>query len=88
MKKTSHFKQRLARVFDDDLNTSQWHNYVDYFIIGLILLSTVQVFVSTFALPPVWEHIMHWIDVVTLIIFTIEVSLRIWVADIINAKYK
>lgn len=88
MSKIKQFKQGLARVFDDDLKTSQWHNFVDYFIIGLILLSTVQVFVSTFALPPAWETVMHWIDVITLIIFTIEVSLRIWAADDVNPKYK
>lgn len=88
MSKISQFKQELARVFDDNLHTKQWHNYVDYFIIGLILLSTLQVFVSTFNLSPMWESVMHWIDVVTLIIFTIEVSLRIWTADIINPNYK
>lgn len=88
MSKISQFKQGLARVFDDNLHTKQWHNYVDYFIIGLILLSTLQVFVSTFELSPMWESVMHWIDVITLIIFTIEVSLRIWTADIINPNYK
>lgn len=88
MNKINKFRQGLARVFDDNLHTKQWHNYVDYFIIGLILLSTVQVFVSTFDLSPGWESAMHWIDVVTLIIFTIEVSLRIWVADILNPQYK
>lgn len=50
MIRLKQFKQELAKVFDDDLNTSQWHNYVDYFIVGLILLSTIQVFVSTFDL--------------------------------------
>ena len=88
MSKIENFKQGLARVFDDDLHTKQWHNYVDYFIIGLILLSTLQVFVSTFDISPEWEAVMHWIDVVTLIIFTIEVSLRIWAADVGNPKYK
>lgn len=88
MSKIENFKQGLARVFDDDLHTKQWHNYVDYFIIGLILLSTLQVFVSTFDISPEWEAVMHWIDVVTLIIFTIEVSLRIWTADVGNPKYK
>ena len=81
------FKAELARVFDDDLKTSQWHNIVDYFIIGLISLSTIQVFITTFNLPPMWEKVMHWIDVITLIFFTIEVSLRIWVIDIQNPKY-
>ena len=26
------FKQELNRVFDDNLHTKQWHNYVDYAI--------------------------------------------------------
>lgn len=81
-------KKSLALIFDDNLSTKKWSNFVDYFIIALILLSTLQVFVSTFDLSPQWKKILHWIDVVTLIIFTIEVSLRIWVADLINPKYK
>ena len=41
-------KQELSRVFDDDLHTTQWHNYVDYAIIGLIVISTLEVFASTY----------------------------------------
>ena len=48
MTKIQSFKLELARVFDDDLHTKQWHNYVDYAIIGLIILSTVEVFLSTY----------------------------------------
>ena len=88
MSKINQFKQGLARVFDDDLNTSQWHNRVDYFIIGLILLSTAVVFISTFDVSPQCEKVLHYIDLFTLFVFTIEVSLRIWTADIINPKYK
>ena len=47
--KVQNFKQELARVFDDNLRTTkQWHNYVDYVIIGFIVLSTVEVFLSTY----------------------------------------
>ena len=42
------FKQELNRVFDDNLHTKQWHNYVDYAIIGFIVVSTVEVFLSTY----------------------------------------
>lgn len=87
MTKIVQFKQGLARIFDDDLHTKQWHNYVDCFIIGLILLSTLQVFISTFELPSEWEQVMHWIDIFTLFVFSIEVTLRIWVADISDPKY-
>ena len=82
------FKKGLARVFDENLHTKQWHNYVDYAIIGLILLSTAEIFISTFHISETAEKWMKFIDWFTQIFFTIEVSLRIWSADEINPKYK
>ena len=82
------FKKGLARVFDDDLHTKQWHNYVDYAIIGLILLSTAERFISTFPISARAEKWMKGIDWFTQFFFTIEVSLRIWTADEIDPKYK
>lgn len=83
------FKQELARVFDDNLRTRQWQNWVDYAIIGLIVISTVEVFLSTF--DSVANRYGDWlraVDLFTTIFFTIEVTLRIWCADIIDHKYK
>ncbi len=89
MTKIQTFKQELARVFDDNLHTKQWHNYVDYAIIGLIILSTVEVFLSTY--DGIVEKYGIWLKVVdyfTTAFFTIEVSLRIWCADLTDDKYK
>lgn len=83
------FKQDLARVFDDNLRTKQWQNIADWIIIGLIILSTVEVFLSTF--DPIAERYGSWlkaVDLFTTIFFTIEVSLRIWCADMLDPKYK
>ena len=88
MKRIDKFKNGLARVFDDNLHTKQWHNYVDYAIIALIIISTLQVFVSTFDVSKQFEHVLRWIDLITTITFTIEVTLRIWVADKLDLKYK
>ena len=88
MTKSEKFKQQLARVFDNDLRTKQWENYVDYAIIGLIVISTLSVFISTFEVSPICEQILHIIDIITVVAFTIEVSLRIWAADEIDPKYK
>lgn len=85
---TQELKKGLARVFDDNLHTKQWHNYVDYAIIGLILLSTAEIFISTFPISATAEKWMKGIDWFTQIFFTIEVSLRIWTADEIDPKYK
>lgn len=89
MNKIQEFKKGLSRVFDDNLHTKKWHNYVDYAIIGLIIISTLEVFLSTYS--GIVERYSRWLNLVdyfTTIFFTIEVSLRIWCADLINDKYK
>ena len=81
------FKEELARALDDDLHTRQWHNLVDWLIIAMILLSTAEIFLSTFDLDPRLRRVLLWVDIGTLVFFTIEVSLRIWVAPLINPKW-
>ena len=88
MDKIQQFKLNLARVFDDNLHSKQWHNYLDYCIIGMIVASTISIFVSTFNVSPLVEKCIYVINIATLIFFTLEVTLRIWVADVINPKYK
>ena len=83
------FKKELAQVFDDNLRTRQWQNVVDYIIIGLIIVSTVEVFLSTYEnIVEKYGHILKFIDWFTTIFFTIEVTLRIWAADLQDARFK
>ena len=82
------FKKKLARVIDNDLRTKQWENYPDYVIIGLIVISTLSVFISTFKVSPLCERVLAIIDLITVMTFTIEVSLRIWTADELDERYK
>lgn len=87
--KIKDFKLKLSRVFDDSFETVQWKNYVDYIILGLILLSTIEVFLSTYDnIVERFGEWLHAIDLLTTIVFTIEVTLRIWCADLIDEKYK
>lgn len=84
----NEFKHHLAAVFDDDLHTRKWHNIADYVIIAMILISTLEIFLSTFDIDPTLRRVLFWVDIITLAFFTVEVSLRIWVAPVINPKYK
>lgn len=59
---------RLSRIFD-------------FFIIGLILLNVVIVIAETFNLPESIKPIINYIDVISVIIFTIEYILRVWTSD-------
>lgn len=43
------FTQKLARVFDDNLETVQWKNVIDGVILFFIILSTLEVFLSTYS---------------------------------------
>lgn len=79
---------KLARAFDYNLHTKQWHNIVDYIIIGMILLSALEIFLSTYNIDPTLRKVLWWVDIATLVFFTIEVSLRIWVAPYMNPKYR
>lgn len=84
-------KENLARVFDDNLRTKQWQNYIDYFIIGLIIISTIEVFLSTIpSIETKYHTILLAIDYITIVIFTIEVTLRIWCCGVGdgNEKYR
>ena len=87
--KINKFKQELNCVFDDNLHTKQWHNIVDWTIIGFIVLSTVEIFLTTFnGFSERHQTLLNVIDWMTQIFFTIEVTLRIWNADVLNTKYK
>ena len=81
------FKQKLALVFDDNPRTVVWANVFDYVIMGMILASTIAVFASTFDVSPEVAGIIDAVDLITLIFFTVEVSLRIWVIDLLEPEY-
>lgn len=81
-------RRKLAVLFDDRLETRIWHNVMDYLIITMIIVSTVEIFLSTFDLDPMLRKVLRWVDIVTLVFFTIEVSLRIWVAPELDVRYK
>ena len=78
----SELRYKFSRIFDDNLRTVQWKNMVDYLIMFMIFLSTVEVFLSTFE----WNDnstmraVLHIVDIITLAFFTVEVVLRIWTA--------
>ena len=82
-------KEKLAKVFDDDLRTTQpvWKNRIDYVIIGMIVVSTIGVFLSTFDGMRPYSYVLNIIEVVTVLFFTIEIGLRIWAADLLDKKY-
>ena len=73
-------RKKVSQAFDDNLKNMKWKNMIDYLIMFMILLSTLEVFLSTFEWGPTMRLVLRAIDILTLAFFTIEVSLRIWTA--------
>lgn len=82
------FRANLGKIFDDNLDTRQWYNIIDWVIVFMILLSAVEIFLATFSWPEPISRALTIINDVTLWFFVVEVSLRIWAAPEQNAKYK
>lgn len=88
MSKYQQIKSVLAAALDDNKN-SKVDKIVDWTIISLIIISTLEIFLSTFpAINDKISGLLKFIDIFTTVVFTIEVTLRIWLAGDINPKYK
>ena len=88
MSRYQQLKKFVAAALDDDKNTKV-DKAVDAVIISLIVISTIEIFLSTFeGINEKIGGILNFIDVFTTVVFTIEVTLRIWVAGEIDPKYK
>lgn len=90
MKSTpSNVKVFLSTIFNDNLEGGKWQKRINYLILGLIALSTLNIFLSTYdSISHQYGFWLDLIDYIVLAFFTIEVSARIWCADLINKKYQ
>lgn len=74
-------KKTYELIRDDDEN-GMAANLFDGVIIALIFISTVQVVLDTFTLPPAAVRISRWVEVVLVVVFTAEYALRLWTAPL------
>ncbi|WP_065239791.1 ion transporter [Gallibacterium genomosp. 3] len=86
---TETLKVRLANIFNDSLDGKKWNRRINYAILFFIVLSTFSIFLSTYeSIRQQYGFWLNLIDYITLTIFTIEVSLRIWCIDLTDEKYR
>lgn len=91
MKKKKSFsltKAFLADVFDNDIYSSKISKNVNYFIILIIIISTIEIIISTESSLSNYYILFEFIYYLTSSIFLIEVILRTYVAGEINKRHK
>lgn len=81
MKKLKSLIYNLIR--DDDENNLA-SNIFDGVIITLIIINVITIIADTFNPPPVVSEVFHCVEVVSVIIFSVEYVLRVWTSDLIR----
>ncbi len=80
-------KKFIANLFAD--RAGKWSKVDDYLIVGIIVISTIEITLSTFSnFSAGFKDVLSVINSITIAFFTIEVSLRIWTAGEVDSQYK
>ena len=76
-------KENIYQLIDEDKGNNKADAYVNYFIFGLIIMNVIAVFFESYdQLNPQYKVFLHWFELFSVLIFTIEYLLRIWTADL------
>ena len=70
----------LERAESDNLSS----RIVNIFLISLILLNLLLVIVETFNVPYSIQKVLNHVETISVIIFTVEYVLRVWISDLIS----
>ncbi len=85
----STLKQKLADAFSDDKKKVSWQQWVEPGVMFCLILNALEIYLSTYdSLVQQYGAWFTAIDIFTTIVFFIEVSLRIWVADLQDDKFR
>jgi voltage-gated potassium channel len=78
-----NLRWKIYNLIRDDDENNLVSNMFDGCIITLIVINVLLVILDTFDMPPVYQIISAKIEVVSVIIFTVEYLLRLWTATYI-----
>jgi len=75
-------KGKIYNIIRDDDENNLLSNIVDSIIIFMIIINVVAVIADTFTLPPHFQTASWIIEIVTVVVFSIEYLLRLWTSDL------
>ena len=82
----ANIKNRVYNTIRDDDENDLVSNIVDGVIIALIIVNVISVIAETFSLSPTMQTVLYYVEIVSVIVFTIEYILRVWTSDLKNPK--
>lgn len=81
-------KEKVYNLIRNDDSNGKAANIFDGAIIVLIIINVVLVVLDTFQLPTIFIKLSGLIEVISVIIFSIEYLMRVWTSDYLYPDYK
>ncbi|WP_438961086.1 ion transporter [Nonlabens sp.] len=79
-----NFKNKICGLLDDERGNQKGDNLVHYFISGLIVVNIITLFLESYQnISSEYGGVLNFIEVFSVVVFTIEYLARIWIADLI-----
>lgn len=76
------FKKRVYLLLDEDIGNQKGDGLVHYFIAGLIIINVITLFLESYnSINDQYGAVFKIIELVSIIIFSLEYIIRLWVAD-------
>ncbi len=84
--KYNKIKQRIFEIIEKSRDGDKASKIFDDFIIVLICINVISIFIETFSISEQLSTVFRWIEVISVIIFTIEYLLRVWTASLLHPE--
>lgn len=78
----NNIKNRVYNLIRDDDENDLASNIFDGIIITLIIINVIMTIADTFSLPESIQKIFNIVEVISVVIFTIEYIMRVWTSDL------
>lgn len=77
------FKKDIYLLFDDKKGTKKGDAFLEYFISSLIILNVICIFLESYKDIRIrFKDVFYSIEIFSIVFFTIEYIIRIWVSDL------
>lgn len=77
-------KQKIALLFDDEKGNGKGDQFIEFFIAGLIVVNTIAIVLESYHdINSKYAYFFYLLELFSIIVFTIEYLIRIWIATII-----
>lgn len=77
-------KEKISLYFDDEKGNTKGDVFLEYFIAVLIVINTLAIILESYdALQSKYSTSFYILEIFTIVFFSIEYVIRIWIADLI-----